>query len=257
MTNDSDLLAEAARWLETGDSVRRDLGGPGPVSYQTSTASHAVLTWTNAAFNRSVMLYDEARSLVDSRKLFVAPIVVRAFLENVGMLALFLEELQVAVDSEEGRVRELAVTFLNHSFWKNREFKNPVAPDDIFLTPAAREKYGTKRPKVPQPTQMVAALDRLLRRNVPSLSTDLAVGFYGPLSEWTHPSQTSITYAFTALGEIIPVPTSGGPVQHASSLMHSMAWCLAQIGVATVIRQLILDLTTDLSSTADAAGSSH
>ncbi|WP_128946354.1 hypothetical protein [Bradyrhizobium zhanjiangense] len=241
---DSDLQLEAARWLEAGDSVRRDLGRPEPVSYRPATAADAVLTWTGAAFNRSIMLYDEARSLIDSKKLFIAVIVVRAFLENVGMLALFLEELQSAVESGEDHVHGLAITFLNHSFWKNREFKNPIAPDDIFLTPLARQRYGTKRPKVPQPTQMVAALDRLLKKSVPTLSADLAVGFYGPLSEWTHPSQTSITYAFTALG-VIPVPTSGGPVHHASSLMHSMAWCLAQLGVASAIRDLIVRLATD------------
>ena len=185
--------------------------------------------------------------MLDSDKLFAAVIIARALLENVGMLALSLEGLRTETASMKDGARELAITFLNHSYWKSREFKNPTAPDDIYVSPQASKQYGIKRPKVPQPGQMVAALDRYLKQTVPSLSTDLATTFYGPLSEWTHPSQSSITYGFTEFA-IVPVPTSGGPIQHSSALRHSIAWCAAQIGVAAEIRDNVLTVVSGHAS---------
>jgi hypothetical protein len=59
-----------------------------------------------------------------------------------------------------------------------------------------------------------------------------------PLSEWTHPSQSSITYGFTSMGAI-PIPTSGGLGRNSTSLKHSIAWSIAQIGVAAAVRDQI------------------
>lgn len=234
-SGDLELLSVAEKWIRASDAVRTDISEPTIVQHKTETAKDAVTTWTNAAFNRTVMLYDVTRSMVDADQLFTAAIIARALLENVGMLALFLEEVRIQLPLGESAVRDLAIIFLNHSFWKRKEFRKPDAPEDIYVSPEARTKYGTVRPKVPQQGEMIAALDRLLKKSVPTLTVDLAAGFYGPLSEWTHPSQSSITYGFTSLGSV-PVPTSGGPIKQSTSLKHSVAWSIAQIGVAVAVR---------------------
>ena len=164
--------------------------------------------------NRMLSLYDDCELLITEDRISSACVLARCVIETfaVGHFAQFEIEkaLKTGGPDKAGRV---ILEYINSSRLKVEEQKRfktmKFSASDYHFTEQALERMLKEEAAAKHIMNALRYLFRLEMNTTGRTESQLEF-VYEALSEWTHPSQTSLMHAFTR--EAWDIPTSIGPV---------------------------------------------
>lgn len=173
-----------------------------------------LINYINMISNRIITLYDDCAILLQNNRIPPACVISRCILETyaVGYFAIF----EVASDFNKGGVKKSSKTILNYinssrlkSEEQRRLKENKFKAEDYHFTDAALRRMNNEEAAS---KHILNAMRHMFKREmkITSLKESRFELLYEQLSEWTHPSQTSLFHAFcmeawsieTSIGQI-------------------------------------------------------
>ncbi|MEG3088723.1 DUF5677 domain-containing protein [Sphingomonas sp. PB4P5] len=190
------LLAEAAAArvnLQVADVLF--LGAMGVADPGRHFANYA-----NMIFNRIVSLYDDCELLLKNQRIPAACVLARCILETYAVGEFALSEVVKGFNNGGlKKAGETVLAYVNSSRIKVEEQKRlkdgVFSADDYFFTPEAVARMQNEEAVS---KHILNAMRNLFKREMTTSSRKESMFemIYEQLSEWTHPSQTSLFHAF-------------------------------------------------------------
>lgn len=177
-----------------------------------------IINYANCLLNRQADIYDDTMLLIDNNRIQAACVISRGMIETYAF-AKFLSKRVAAIlannSGEEGvqKALKLVISFTNSSRFKEADQKKldkgVFVLDDYSFTEQAKHRFENS---LASSEHVMDALRDLYKEE--TLHTkQKESGFevlYDALSEWVHPSQTSVFHNYTP--DTHKIPTSIGPI---------------------------------------------
>ena len=172
--------------------------------------------YSQCLLNRQIDIFDDAKFLLDNNRIPSACAISRAMIETYAIAKLLGTTIESALNKNQGRASAddcLAITlrFTNSSRFKETEQKKMAngifSPNDYKFTKQASERMLKLLATSEHVMNALRALYKEEMTNTGKLESLFEL-IYDGLSEWVHPSQTSIFHNYVPDTHL--VPTSAG-----------------------------------------------
>lgn len=208
---DADQRMAAAEKARSAQQINQErYSGPSGRQY----AGIVYLNYSRTISNRMLSLYDDCVLLLRDERTASGCVIARCILETfaVGHFAHF--EVTKAYESDGAdAAHRVVLEYVNSSRIKVEEQKrlkkNKFSAKDYHFTKQALDRMQKEEAAAKHIMNALRHLFRLEMDGTKQPESQLEF-VYEVLSEWTHPSQTSLMHAFTR--ETWNVPTSVGPI---------------------------------------------
>ncbi len=171
-----------------------------------------LLNYANCLLSRQMDIYDDAILLLDNNRLQSACVISRGMIETFAIskyLAKEVSKVLAATDNAEGIVRALylVMKFTNSSRFKESEQKKLEKGvfniEDFYFTEQAKDRLEQNLASSVHVMNALRDLfqDEISHTHQKESSFELV---YDALSEWVHPSQTSVFHNYTPETHLIP-----------------------------------------------------
>jgi hypothetical protein len=225
-------LAIAARselWVSEGGFDREAHRVPETLAYDL----------TFACQSRCVELFDDCLNLLEKDRIPASATLARALIETIGFLALLRSEVMVTLPLDREAFGTNVWKMANSSDFKWRMQKYEQPREGEIYTEEAMARFDMPRERAVRPAaEAVAGLQSFLKAEISEGAAEIVFTTYSVLSEWSHPSQTSLMHAYTNLGAA--VPSSLGMLRPIEAARHPVSWALAQMWVVIRCRSQIV-----------------
>lgn len=206
--------------------------------------------YANMIFNRILTLYDDCELLLSRRRTSAACVMARCIVETyaVGKFAAY-EVVKGFNNGGLQKAGKIVLAYVNSSRIKAEEQKRfkagTFSPDDHHFTPEALARMQNEEAAS---KHILNAMRHLFKQEM-SVSSRKESAFellYEQLSEWTHPSQTSLFHAFAE--DTWLVETSIGKISIWDGARGACGQAMHFITAVSDLRDRMTEVAKDLSA---------
>ncbi|MCY9824720.1 DUF5677 domain-containing protein [Vibrio chagasii] len=160
--------------------------------------------YANCLLNRQIDIFDDSQFLLDGGRLASACTISRGMVETYAFAKLLGKKVEKALDKQseiEGaeKALEVVLSFTNSSRYKQESQKKlqkgTISIDDIYRTPEAKYRMENMLAGSEHVMNALRDLYEDEMKHKKEKNSDFSVT-YDVLSEWVHPSQTSVFHNY-------------------------------------------------------------
>lgn len=172
--------------------------------------------YANCLLNRQLDIFDDTLLLLENNRIPAACAISRGMIETYAFAKLLSKKVAKILVSKTGKESveeslELVIRFTNSSRWKESEqkkiSKGIVDPNDYMLTEQAMHRFENMLASSEHVLDALRDLYKDERKHTGHKESQFEI-LYDTLSEWVHPSQTSVFHNYVP--ETHNRPTSMG-----------------------------------------------
>lgn len=212
--------------------------------------------YANCLLNRQVDIYDDAILLVNNNRFQSACAISRGMIETYALAKYLAKQIGAILAAKDNagsvdKALELVITFTNSSRFKQTEQKKlekgVFKIEDFHFTEQAKNRFEHNLASSVHVMNALRDLfqDEMSHTHQKESSFELV---YDALSEWVHPSQTSVFHNYTPETHIIP--SSLGPVHFFDHARYLSATALHFITHSINIHEWLEALAVEITERA-------